>query len=30
MWLIGASAVSVMSHAAFMDKPIETAFEEEV
>ncbi|RKP32535.1 hypothetical protein METBISCDRAFT_25765 [Metschnikowia bicuspidata] len=30
MWLIGASAVSVLSHAAFMDKPIETVFEEEV
>lgn len=30
MWLIGASAVSVFSHASFMDKPIETVFEEEV
>lgn len=30
MWLIGASSVSILSHAAFMDKPIETVFEEEV
>lgn len=30
MWLIGSSAVSVLSHASFMEKPIETVFEEEV
>lgn len=30
MWLFGASAVSVLSHASLMDKPIETVFEEEV
>lgn len=29
MWLIGASAVTVLSHASFMEKPIETIFEEE-
>lgn len=29
MWLVGASIVSVFSHAAFMEKPIETVFEEE-
>ncbi|CCH43627.1 Prenylated Rab acceptor 1 [Wickerhamomyces ciferrii] len=29
LWLIGASSVSVLSHASFMEKPIETAFEEE-
>lgn len=30
MWLIGASGVSVLSHASLMEKPIETVFEEEV
>lgn len=30
MWLIGSSIVSVFSHASFMEKPIETVFEEEV
>lgn len=30
MWLIGSSAVSVLTHASFMEKPIETVFEEEV
>lgn len=30
MWLIGSSAVCVGSHAALMEKPIETVFEEEV
>lgn len=30
MWLIGSSAVAVLSHASFMEKPIETVFEEEV
>ncbi|EMG45492.1 YIP3 Prenylated Rab acceptor 1 [Candida maltosa Xu316] len=30
MWLIGSSAVTVGSHAALMEKPIETVFEEEV
>ncbi|ODV93361.1 hypothetical protein PACTADRAFT_51960 [Pachysolen tannophilus NRRL Y-2460] len=30
LWLIGASSVSVLSHASFMEKPIETVFEEEV
>lgn len=30
LWLIGASSVSVLSHAAFMEKPIETVFEESV
>ncbi|KAF5210315.1 hypothetical protein EJF18_40352 [Clavispora lusitaniae] len=30
MWLIGSSSVSVLSHASFMEKPIETVFEEEV
>ncbi|KAF2842638.1 prenylated rab acceptor 1 [Patellaria atrata CBS 101060] len=29
MWLIGASAVSILGHAVFMDKPIESAFSEE-
>ena len=29
MWLIGASAVSVLGHASFIEKPIETVFEEE-
>lgn len=30
MWLIGSSGVSVLGHASFMEKPIETVFEEEV
>lgn len=30
MWLIGSSIVTVGSHAALMEKPIETVFEEEV
>lgn len=30
MWLIGSSGVTVFSHAALMEKPIETVFEEEV
>jgi hypothetical protein len=29
LWLIGASSVAVLSHAAFLEKPVETAFEEE-
>ncbi|CAG97965.1 Yip3p [Kluyveromyces lactis] len=29
LWLIGASIVTVFSHASFMEKPIETVFEEE-
>ncbi|EDO18290.1 hypothetical protein Kpol_1039p40 [Vanderwaltozyma polyspora DSM 70294] len=29
MWLIGASGVTVIGHASFMEKPIETVFEEE-
>lgn len=29
LWLIGASGVSILGHAAFMDKPIESAFGEE-
>lgn len=29
MWLIGATGVSVLGHASFMDKPIENAFSEE-
>ncbi|CAL9730006.1 hypothetical protein MOUN0_I04390 [Monosporozyma unispora] len=29
LWLIGASCFSVFSHASFMEKPIETVFEEE-
>jgi len=28
-WLIGASAVTILGHATFMDKPIESAFSEE-
>jgi len=28
-WLIGASGVTIFGHAAFMDKPIESAFSEE-
>ncbi|GME75198.1 unnamed protein product [Ambrosiozyma monospora] len=30
MWLIGSSVVTIFSHASFMEKPIETVFEEEV
>lgn len=30
MWLIGSLSVCVFTHAAFMEKPIETVFEEEV
>ncbi|KAI9728987.1 MAG: hypothetical protein M1828_000072 [Chrysothrix sp. TS-e1954] len=29
LWLIGATGVSVLGHASFMDKPIESAFSEE-
>lgn len=29
LWLIGASGVTILSHAAFMDRPIESAFSEE-
>ena len=29
MWLIGTSAAAVFSHASFMEKPIETVFQEE-
>lgn len=29
LWLIGASAVTILGHAVFMDKPIESAFSEE-
>ncbi len=29
LWLVGASAVSILGHATFMDKPIESAFSEE-
>ncbi|PGH14849.1 hypothetical protein AJ80_05775 [Polytolypa hystricis UAMH7299] len=29
LWLIGATGVSVLGHASFMDKPIENAFSEE-
>ncbi|KAF2198259.1 prenylated rab acceptor PRA1 [Delitschia confertaspora ATCC 74209] len=29
LWLIGASAVTILGHATFMDKPIESAFSEE-
>ncbi|EEP82978.1 conserved hypothetical protein [Uncinocarpus reesii 1704] len=29
LWLIGATGVTVLGHAAFMDKPIENAFSEE-
>ncbi|CAH2448366.1 Putative protein involved in ER to Golgi transport [Komagataella phaffii CBS 7435] len=30
LWLIGASSVTVLSHASLMEKPIETVFEEAV
>lgn len=29
LWLIGATGVTVIGHASFMDKPIESAFSEE-
>ena len=29
MWLVGATGVSILGHASFMDKPIENAFSEE-
>ena len=29
LWLVGAVGVSILGHAAFMDKPIESAFSEE-
>lgn len=29
LWLIGATGVSILGHASFMDKPIENAFSEE-
>ena len=29
LWLIGASSVSILGHASFLDKPIESAFSEE-
>ena len=29
LWLVGASAVTIIGHAAFLDKPIESAFSEE-
>ncbi|KAF2405436.1 prenylated rab acceptor PRA1 [Trichodelitschia bisporula] len=29
LWLIGASGVTIIGHASFMDKPIESAFSEE-
>jgi hypothetical protein len=29
LWLIGASGVTILGHAALMDKPIESAFSEE-
>ncbi|AAS51688.1 ADL232Wp [Eremothecium gossypii ATCC 10895] len=29
MWLVGISAVTIFSHASFLEKPIETVFEEE-
>jgi PRA1 family protein 1 len=28
-WLVGASAITILGHAIFMDKPIESAFSEE-
>ena len=30
LWLVGASGVTILGHAAFMDKPIDQAFSEEV
>lgn len=29
LWLVGATGVTILGHASFMDKPIETAFSEE-
>lgn len=29
LWLIGASGVTILGHAAFMEKPIESAFVDE-
>lgn len=29
LWLIGASAITILGHASFMEKPIESAFAEE-
>jgi PRA1 family protein 1 len=29
LWLIGASGVTILGHASFMDRPIENAFSEE-
>jgi len=29
LWLIGASGITILGHASFMDKPIESAFSEE-
>lgn len=29
LWVVGASGVTILGHAAFMDKPIESAFSEE-
>lgn len=29
LWLVGATGVSILGHASFMDKPIDTAFSEE-
>ncbi|MCJ1406673.1 hypothetical protein MMC19_000740 [Ptychographa xylographoides] len=29
LWLIGATGVTILGHASFMDKPIDTAFSEE-
>lgn len=29
LWLIGATGVSILGHASFMDRPIENAFSEE-
>ena len=29
LWLIGASGVTILGHASFMDKPIENSFSEE-
>ena len=30
LWLVGANGVTILGHAAFMDKPIDQAFSEEV
>ena len=29
LWLVGATGVTILGHASFMDKPIDTAFSEE-